>query len=245
MAHMAWFAKSSWSHLLKKEHDFHSLLHGVTCILFDLDGTLIDSSPCHELAFIRTLETHKPDLVTSFNYEMHKGKSTRETFTDVGIDDFDNLSKMTEKKQALYREMVENGEVVAFPHTQELLVALRHNNLRSWVVTGASRRSAETALTRLGILEFFEGLITGDESARSKPTPDLYLKCLKDHLIEPAHAIAVEDALPGIQSARAAGLNVIAVNNTELSHLPEYVGTLKDLHNVWLLGEKPRMTNIV
>lgn len=233
---MARAAQPAWGNILKEERDRHSLLQGVTCFLFDLDGTLIDSSPCHELAFVRTLETDQPHLVDSFNYEMHKGKSTRETFIDLGISNGDILSKMTEKKQSRYRQMVENGEVLAFPYALELLTALRHNKFRSWVVTGASRRSAETALTRLGLLDFFEALVTGDETERTKPAPDLYLKCLQSHLIEASCAIAIEDALPGIQSAMAAGLSVMAVNNAELSHLPEYVGTLKDLHDNWLLN---------
>ncbi len=220
---------------MKEECDRHSLLHGVTCFLFDLDGTLIDSSPCHERAFVRTLETDQPHLVDSFHYELHKGKSTRETFEDLGINDVDILSSMTEKKQSLYRQMVENGEVLAFPFAKELLTALSRSQYRSWVVTGASRRSADAALTRLGLRDFFEGIVTGDETERSKPAPDLYLKCLEDNAIQPICAIAIEDALPGIQSARAAGLSVMAVNNAELSHLPEYVGTLKDLHDMWLL----------
>jgi HAD superfamily hydrolase (TIGR01509 family) len=221
---------------LKEERDRHSLLQGVTCFLFDLDGTLIDSSPCHQRSFVQTLETDQPHLVDSFNYELHKGKSTKETFIDLGINDGQILSSMTEKKQSLYRQMVENGEVLAFPFAKELLAALQHRKYRSWVVTGASRRSAEAALSRLQLLDFFEGLITGDESERTKPAPDLYLKCLEDHAIETSSAIAIEDALPGIQSARAAGLSVMAVNNAELSHLPEYVGTLKDLHDIWLLN---------
>lgn len=221
---------------MKEERDHHSLLQGVTCFLFDLDGTLIDSSPCHERSFVRTLQTDQPHLVDAFNYELYKGKSTRETFMELGIEDAGVLSSMTEKKQSLYRQMVEDGEVLAFPYACELLTTLRDNKFRSWVVTGASRRSAETALTRLGLLDFFEGLITGDESPRTKPAPDLYLKCLHSQAIEASCAIAIEDALPGIQSARAAGLSVMAVNNTELSHLPEYVGTLKDLHDIWLLN---------
>lgn len=232
---MARAAQPAWGNILKEERDRHSLLQGVTCFLFDLDGTLIDSSPCHERAFVRTLETERPHLVDSFNYEQHKGKSTRETFVDLGIADLEVLSKMTERKQSLYRQMVEIGEVIAFPFAKELLTALSRSQYRSWVVTGASRRSADAALTRLGLRDFFEGMVTGDETERSKPAPDLYLKCLEDNAIEPICAIAIEDALPGIQSARAAGLSVMAVNNAELSHLPEYVGTLKDLHDMWLL----------
>lgn len=206
----------------------------MTCFLFDLDGTLIDSSPCHEKAFFRTLETDHPDLVGSFVYEEHKGKSTKETFESLGVTDANLLSMMTQRKQSFYRQMVEDGEVTAFPGARELLLSLRKQGHRAWIVTGASRHSAESALSKLGLLDYFEALITAEQTARTKPAPDLYLRCLADHSIEPASAIALEDALAGIQSAQAAGLKVVAVNNIELSHLPEFVGSLKDLHDTWL-----------
>ncbi|HIA51683.1 MAG TPA: HAD family hydrolase [Candidatus Melainabacteria bacterium] len=219
---------------MPKTSRHHALLQGVTCFLFDLDGTLIDSSPCHERAFLKTLESDQPHLAGSFIYEEHKGKSTRETFEALGVNDVSLLKLMTENKQRLYRQMVEDGEVVAFPGAEELLSALRSGGHRLWVVTAASRHSAESALSKLGLISYFEALITGDEASKTKPAPDLYLKCLTDHSIQPRTALALEDALTGIQSAQAAGLNVLAVNNTELSHLPEFVGSLKDLHEAWL-----------
>ena len=222
--------------MLKQSNQFHALLKGVTCFLFDLDGTLIDSSPCHERAFFKVLEADMPHLLETFVYDEHKGKSTKETFQALGIVEGEQLSTMTIKKQETYRRMVDDGEVVAFPSARELLQSLKDRGHRSWVVTGASRRSAEASLSRLEFLHFFEALIAGDETGKTKPAPDLYLKCIADHGLDTRQALAIEDALPGIQSARAAGLNVVAVNNPELSHLPEYVGTLQDLHEIWLLA---------
>lgn len=213
----------------------HSLLKRASCFLFDLDGTLIDSSPCHERAFFSTLEIDQPHLIDAFVYEEHKGKSTKETFQSLGIFDADLLTLMTQRKQALYRQMVEAGEVNAFTGAEDLLQALQSRGHRAWLVTGASRRSAESALAKLGLINYFEALITGDQTPKTKPAPDLYLKCLADHSIDPDSAVALEDALPGIQSAQAAGLTVLAVNNSELSHLPEFVGSLKDLLDTWLL----------
>ncbi len=121
-----------------QSRNHQSLLQKVDCFLFDLDGTLIDSSPCHERAFFKTLEAHQQHLVNSFVYEEHKGKSTKETFQDLGIDDSRLLKLMTESKQNLYRQMVEDGEVIAFPFAEQVLSALRSRGHRVWVVTGAT-----------------------------------------------------------------------------------------------------------
>jgi len=216
----------------------YALLQTASSFLFDLDGTLIDSSPCHELAFRTALQANLPSLVESFVYEEHKGKSTRKTFADLGVSDSQLLELLTDKKQILYRQMVEDGALQAFPYAEELLAALLKRGHRAWIVTGASRRSAESALSKLGLIGYFEALVTADEAPETKPAPDLYLKCLKEHGIHANTALALEDAVSGIQSARSAGLNVLAVNNLELSHLPEYVGTIKDLHDLWLLLKK-------
>ena len=235
MAHLAGIEKLAGYHLLMAQRNHHhTLLQDVTCFLFDLDGTLIDSSPSHEKAFFKTLESDRPDLLGCLVYEEHKGKSTKETFQALGITDAGLLNVMTQRKQSMYRQMVEDGEVVAFPGARELLASLRKEGHRAWIVTGASRHSAESALSKLRLIEYFEALVTGDQAAKTKPAPDLYLKCLADHSIAPASAIALEDALAGIQSAQAAGLRVAAVNNIELSHLPEFVGSLVDLHDTWL-----------
>lgn len=220
--------------MLKQNDQIHALFKGVNCFLFDLDGTLIDSSPCHERAFVRILESDLPHLVSSFVYEEHKGKSTKETFEALGIAQDEQLAALTLKKQETYRKMVDDGEVVAFPHARELLQSLKDQGHRSWVVTGASRRSAEASLSKLEFMHFFEGLIAGDEIGKTKPAPDLYLKCIANHGLDRRQALAIEDALPGIQSAKAAGLNVVAVNNPELSHLVEYVGSLQDFHEICL-----------
>ncbi len=209
-------------------------LKTASCFLFDLDGTLIDSSPCHERSYILSLQEAHPELAKSFNYVLYKGKSTRETFTELGIDQTDIVVKLTSKKQSLYREMIENGEVAAFPSALEFLSDLRESGRRICLVTGASRRSAEASLTKLGMIQYFEGLVTGDEIEKTKPAPDLYLKCLSEYKINPSDALVIEDSLLGVQAAQAAGLSVMAVNDSEMSLLPEFVGTLKELHNAWL-----------
>lgn len=208
-------------------------LKTATCFLFDLDGTLIDSSPCHERSYLIALGEEHPELAKTFDYVLYKGKSTKETFVELGIEEIEAVTKLTQKKQSIYREMIENGDVLAFPAALEFLRDLKETERRICLVTGASRRSAESSLTKLGLRQYFEGLVTGDEIEKTKPAPDLYLKCLDEYKINAVDAIVIEDSLLGVQAAQAAGLNVIAVNDPEMSRFPEYVGTLQDLHQAW------------
>jgi len=206
------------------------LLRERDCLLFDLDGTLVDSNSCHERAYLIALGPKLPELAARFNYEPCKGRRTKDALRDLGLEDEDLIEELNAAKQQAYRELVEAGAVDLIPFAREVLAALRDRGKRLFIVTGSSRRSTESVLRALGIYEWFEDIVTADDIVNSKPAPDCWQKCLAIAQIEPGRALVIEDAWNGIISARAAGLDAIAVNNPELAHLPEYAGPLGNIH---------------
>jgi HAD superfamily hydrolase (TIGR01509 family) len=199
--------------------------------LFDLDGTLVDSNGCHERAYLAALALAGVQLSKDFSYESYKGVRTRDVFIDLGIEDDQLLTRLTEAKQRLYRDGVRNGDVDLIKGADQVLKLLHERKRRMFLVTGASKPSTDAVLRRLEIFHFFEEIITGDDVERSKPAPDCYLKCLERAELSPAESIAIEDALAGVESAQAAGLDVLILNNPSLSQMPEYVGSFSELHN--------------
>jgi len=199
------------------------------CFLFDLDGTLVDSNACHERAYLTALRPRLPGLAARFDYEPCKGRRTRDALRDLGIVDDALIEQLNAAKQQSYRDLVEAGAVGLTPHAHEVLTALRRRRSRLFVVTGGSRRSTESVLRSLDIQDWFEAIVTADDVAECKPAPDCWLHCVAPSEIEAGRALIVEDALNGIVSARAAGIEAIAVNNPALAHLPEYAGSLKNL----------------
>ena len=193
-------------------------LYQKSCFLFDLDGTLIDSSHLHEAAFKQTLLTHAPDLLPTFIYERCKGMATAEVFRHLGIDGDSKVSQMTTAKQSDYRRRVAT-ELQALPHALLLLLALQKAGRRLLLVTGSSQGSTGRGLTATGLNGFFEGIITADDGGKQKPAPGPYLLCIKRFGLDPAACIVIEDAENGVQSARAAGLDVVGVNNPALQKI--------------------------
>lgn len=84
-------------------------------LLFDLDGTLVNSTPAHARAFIDTLKDLHHELAKKFNYSDYAGRPTREVFKAIGFVQDVQLDEMTERKQQFYREAVDLGEVEVFP----------------------------------------------------------------------------------------------------------------------------------
>ena len=197
--------------------------------MFDLDGTLVDSSPCHDRAYREALTSFRPDLLPQFDYEQHKGKETGKTFRDLGVTAPTELHQLSSAKRAGYLRQVEDGHVRAMPGAHELLARLAGLGKRLFLVTGGNSRSTAAVLESTGLARYLEGLVTGDTAPRSKPAPDPFLTCLTRFHLDRERSLAIEDAANGIASARASGVACLAVNNPKLAAFPEYAGTLADL----------------
>lgn len=209
-------------------------LRDKNCFVFDFDGTLVDSSGSHEYAFLEAMKLHAPDLSSDFSYEGFKGFRTDAVFRILGIEDEQLLSTLVKSKQSIYKNQVESGAVQLIPFALELLQFLKSGGRRIFLVTSASEASLTRALKSTNIGPFFECIVNGNDVVNAKPAPDCYLKCLQMSRISTQESIAIEDAASGIESAKAAGLEVIAVNNDALSGTDEYLGTLEQLYQMLL-----------
>ncbi len=191
------------------------------CFLFDLDGTLVDSTPFHARAFVETLKTAHPDLARRFDYANFAGRPTWEVLTALGLGAEPELTALTRRKQHLYRAALERGEVNAFPGVGDLLAQLREEEYRLFVVTGASRLSAQSVLKLTKLEEFFEGVVTADDTPLGKPSPEPYAHVLNTYGVAAQDCLAIEDGESGVRSAQAAGIEVVLIHtDLQLSGVP-------------------------
>jgi beta-phosphoglucomutase len=179
--------------------------------LFDLDGTLVDSSACHARAYVKALKVDHPEVAKTFIYAPFAGQPTRQVLAELGLAE-PELSRLIEAKQNLFRAALVRGEVDVFPGAMALLEGLKRQGRRLFLVTGASRISAETMLETTKLGRFFEAIMTGDDGVAGKPSPEPYLRVLAQHHLKPEECIAIEDGESGIRSARAAGIDVVLIH---------------------------------
>jgi HAD superfamily hydrolase (TIGR01509 family) len=194
------------------------MLAGVTHFLFDLDGTLVDSSPLHEAAYRSVLAQHRPDLLAGFEYRDVAGLSTPNAFIRIGVKESE-LTALTTAKQAHYRASL--TDLKALPGARNLLEILRDRGAHVAVVSSASRVAALGALAVTGLAPWTGILIAAEDVAAAKPAPDPYLAALRQLDAKPSHSVAIEDAPSGIASARAAGLRVIGLHHDSLRGLSD------------------------
>ena len=179
--------------------------------LFDLDGTLVDSTRAHARAYLEALGPSHPALAESFDYVPFAGQPTRQVFAALGMGE-PGLTELTARKQQLYRSALDRGEIVLFPGAQDLLAGLRRAGRELFVVTGASRVSAERILKTTGIAKLFSGVIAAEDAAAGKPSPDPYLRAISVFQLVREECVAIEDGESGVRSARAAGLAAMLIH---------------------------------
>ncbi len=202
-------------------------MQDITCYLFDLDGTLVDSSPVHERAYRHVLAERHPALLPDFDYRTISGLITSDAFRSLGLDESQSR-EATLFKQSLYRETVHS--VGAMPGARALLEKLKARGAAIAIVTSASRLSATPTLEATGLLTFADMLVTADDVTKGKPDPEPYRAAVARFKADPATTIAVEDALSGIVSAHAAGVKVIGVHDPAIrGHADVYFDDLTAL----------------
>jgi len=94
---------------------------------------------------------------------------------------------------------------------RELLAALAGARVPAAIASTSPAGWVVPAADRLGVRAWFAAIVTGDEVARRKPAPDVYLEAARRLGVDPARSIAIEDSGPGIAAARAAGMKTIAI----------------------------------
>lgn len=181
-------------------------------ILFDFDGvvgkTMEDNYDAWAYAFLR--HNIKLDKDEYYLLEGRNTRSVAEILLKKYCLDLTLVEKTVELKEDYYRK---NNSFSFYEGVKSLIVELRENGFLIGLVSGASRKR----LTDSGIEEFLnsvEVVITGDEVTECKPAPEPYLKAAGKLCLSTADCLVIENAPLGIEAARSAGMDCIAVCST-------------------------------
>jgi HAD superfamily hydrolase (TIGR01509 family) len=181
-------------------------------LLFDLDGTLVDTEEQHFKAF----EILFGELGIRFDAEIYESRILGSATGTIAaeflphLDAAERVQRMEEKERA-YRNML--GELTPLPGADEFLAAAAERGLRRAVVTNAPLANAEKVLGAAGLLHWFEGIVSAEELAEAKPHPLPYLAGLELLGGSVDRSFAFEDSRSGIRSAVAAGLRVVGLTS--------------------------------
>jgi sugar-phosphatase len=194
-------------------------------LIFDLDGVLVQSNPIAERHWRRW--ARERDVSYEHIAAVHHGRPTVETIREVAP----HLDAEAEAERKEGREAEDTDGLTAFDGAHRLTAALPDG--RWTIATSGRRRTATTRLAHVG-LPRPETLVTADDVASGKPAPDPYRLAAERLGLRPQDCIVIEDAPAGVESARRAGAQVVAVTSSNdadaLAAADAVVPRLADVH---------------
>lgn len=184
---------------------------GFEAVIFDCDGTLVDSMPAHFDAWCEALATFgaggvfKEDVFFAMG-----GRPTKDIVVDLNSEynlrlDPDEVALA--KREAFLGKL---GEIEFIDEVADFARSLR-GRVPMAVASGGSRYVVEKTLRLMGCSDWFDEVVTADDVENGKPAPDIFLKAAQLMGVAAERCLVLEDAPPGVMAAEAAGMRVITI----------------------------------
>jgi HAD superfamily hydrolase (TIGR01509 family) len=184
-------------------------------VIFDIDGTLVDNMHLHAEAFALFAERHGLPPLTKDDRARLDGRRNSEIFPILFNRDVprDEWLAYEHEKEGLYREL-SRGRLAPLRGLHDLIERLRAGRIPMALATSAPKPNVVHTLAELELASAFPVIVRGDEVARGKPAPDVFIEAARRLGVDPAVCLVFEDAPMGIEAAQAAGMKVVALTTS-------------------------------
>ncbi|SHE38733.1 HAD family hydrolase [Flavisolibacter ginsengisoli] len=187
----------------------------VNAAIFDLDGTLIDNNSYHLQSWLQYLK----DMNRQMSEEEYKANVNGRTNKDVieyiyqrKMDD-EEAMKYAHEKEAIYRQLYA-PYIKPVAGLLELLEKLRSLSIPMAIATSGIQVNIDFLFEHIPIRSYFDVIVNSAHISKGKPDPEIYIKTAELLKVSPAECLVFEDAVVGINSAKAAGMKVVGVLTT-------------------------------
>lgn len=200
-------------------------------LIFDLDGVLVNTSPCHSRAFEMLW---KKIGIAGPPYEKIAGRSTRDVVVEYAAPLQPSPSRLQDwirLKQTEARKYISTEDIL-YPDTAGALTMLSRNGIRLVLATGASRETANRILNRFEMTPFFPVMIAADDVATGKPDPEIYVTAITRMGGIPERALVIEDSAAGLAAAIASGAFAASVRTGTRIRSGRFVGAFPGLQEL-------------
>lgn len=189
-------------------------------VLWDMDGTLIDSEEFHWVSWRNTLANEgiaitREQFLSSFG-QRNDSIIPRWLGTTATPE---RIERIANSKEELYRQLVRRDGISPLPGVANWVRRLHREGWLQAIASAAPRANIEAVLEALSATHIFQGIVSAEDVHRGKPDPEVYLAAAARVRVSPDQCIVVEDAAAGVEGARRARMRSIGVSHNG-AHLP-------------------------
>src|SRR5437764_9102427 len=180
--------------------------------IWDVDGTLVDTAEMHFAAWLRLCrELGRPFSREDFTATF--GKRNPEIFRQLFGPEFPErqIEELGVRKEDYYKEAARAG-VDLLPGARRLLAELHAAGVQQAIGSSAPRGNVDLILALTETEAFFQAVSSAEDTTRGKPDPQVFLVAADRLKVAPAHCVVFEDAVAGVEAARAGGMRCVAVS---------------------------------
>lgn len=181
-------------------------------VIWDMDGVILDSATQHWQAWQR-LAAETNTVFTEADFRKTFGQRNADIIPRYWrIQQHSDIQRWADRKEEIYRELL-RADARPLPGALDVLTALHVAGWKQALGSSAPLANIELILELLNLANLLDAVVSGEEAPMGKPAPDIFLAAARALGIAPLHCVVIEDAVAGVQAARAAGMRVIAVTN--------------------------------
>ena len=183
----------------------------IQAILWDLDGTLADSTALHYQAWQTTLRQHGEP----FTYQEFIATYGRNNLDILGSRfrhrSRPQLSAIADEKESTFRGLLHPGVLQLLPGVLDWLTFFRSQGMVQVVGSSGPMANIAASVHALAIADYFLALVSGTHLPQGKPNPAIFLRCATVAGVAPAQCVVIEDSIHGVEAAQRAGMRSVAV----------------------------------
>ena len=199
-------------------------------VLWDLDGTLVDSEAFHWQSWRYALEADGVSVTfdqfkTSFG---QRNDRILRVWLGPGAT-MERINRIADAKEEEYRRLAETHGLTPLPGAADWLSRLQQEGWRQAIASSAPRLNVEVMLRALHLASYFDAIVSSEDVKHGKPDPEVFLTAAARLGVPPSHAVVIEDAVAGIEAARRAGMRSVGVSMTTTLDADVAVTSLAEL----------------
>lgn len=202
-------------------------------VIFDMDGTLVDSTKSDFMAWQRLFSDYNKTLSFDEYRPMLGIKSAEIIKQYLPVKNDEELQFALSQKLVFFHEIISANGIFPVPYADVFLKKIKQDNIPVALATSSRRAKMEMVMEKLDLMNYFDAVVTGGDVKNGKPAPDIFIKAAEKLGVPLQSCIVFEDASNGVKAAKNAFMKCVAISSTQppesLKEADLIIGTFKDI----------------